>query len=109
MGAPNLVRRGSHSGNVSTAELAQAGVLDILSSDYVPASLLIAALQLPDLVSGITLPAAFATVSRTPAAAVGLTDRGEIAVGKRADLLEIQVAGTMPVIRSVWRAGRRVA
>jgi alpha-D-ribose 1-methylphosphonate 5-triphosphate diphosphatase len=109
MGAPNLVRRGSHSGNVSTAELAHAGVLDILSSDYVPASLLIAALQLPDLVSGITLPAAFATVSRTPAAAVGLTDRGEIAVGKRADLLEIQIAGTMPVIRSVWRAGRRVA
>src|SRR5215467_5649897 len=109
MGAPNLVRRGSHSGNVSTAELAHAGVLDILSSDYVPASMLIAALQLPGAVSGITLPAAFATVSRTPAAAVGLTDRGEIAVGKRADLLEIQVAETMPVIRSVWRAGRRVA
>jgi alpha-D-ribose 1-methylphosphonate 5-triphosphate diphosphatase len=109
MGAPNLVRGGSHSGNVSTAELAHAGVLDILSSDYVPASLLIAALQLPDVVSSITLPAAFATVSKTPAEAVGLADRGEIAVGKRADLLEIQVAGTMPVIRSVWRAGRRVA
>jgi alpha-D-ribose 1-methylphosphonate 5-triphosphate diphosphatase len=109
MGAPNLVRGGSHSGNVSTAELAHAGVLDILSSDYVPASLLIAALQLPAVVSGITLPAAFATVSKTPAEAVGLPDRGEIAVGKRADLLEIQIAGTMPVIRSVWRAGRRVA
>jgi alpha-D-ribose 1-methylphosphonate 5-triphosphate diphosphatase len=109
MGAPNLVRGGSHSGNVSTAELAHAGVLDILSSDYVPASLLIAALRLPDITSAITLPAAFATVSKTPAEAVGLADRGEIAVGKRADLLEIQVAGTMPVIRSVWRAGRRVA
>jgi alpha-D-ribose 1-methylphosphonate 5-triphosphate diphosphatase len=109
MGAPNLVRGGSHSGNVSTAELAQAGVLDILSSDYVPASLLLAALQLPDAAPGIALPAAFATVSRTPAEAVGLADRGEIAVGKRADLVEIQVAGTMPVIRSVWRAGRRVA
>jgi alpha-D-ribose 1-methylphosphonate 5-triphosphate diphosphatase len=103
------VRGGSHSGNVSTAELAQAGVLDILSSDYVPASLLIAALQLPDVVSSITLPAAFATVSKNAAEAVGLADRGEIAIGKRADLLEIQVAGTMPVIRSVWRAGRRVA
>jgi alpha-D-ribose 1-methylphosphonate 5-triphosphate diphosphatase len=109
MGAPNLVRGGSHSGNVSTAELANTGVLDILSSDYVPASLLLAALRLPDVVSGFTLPAAFATVSRTPAEAVGLTDRGEIAVGKRADLLHIQIAGTMPVIRSVWRCGRRVA
>jgi len=109
MGAPNLVRGGSHSGNVSTAELAHAGVLDILSSDYVPASLLIAALQLPHAASGFTLPAAFATVSKTPAEAVGLIDRGEIAVGKRADLLQIQIAGTMPVIRSVWRAGRRVA
>jgi len=109
MGAPNLVRGGSHSGNVSTAELAHAGVLDILSSDYVPASLLIAALQLPDVVSGFTLAAAVAAVSKTPAEAVGLADRGEIAVGKRADLLQIQMAGTMPVIRTVWRAGRRVA
>ncbi len=109
MGAPNLVRGGSHSGNVSTAELAHAGVLDILSSDYVPASLLVAALQLPDVVSGIALAAAFAMVSKTPAEAVGLTDRGEIAVGKRADLLEVQLAGAVPIVRSVWRAGRRVA
>jgi alpha-D-ribose 1-methylphosphonate 5-triphosphate diphosphatase len=109
MGAPNLVRGGSHSGNVSTAELAHAGMLDILSSDYVPASLLIAALQLPHVVSAITLPAAFATISKTPAEAVGLTDRGNIAVGKRADLLDIEVAETIPVIRTVWRAGRRVA
>jgi alpha-D-ribose 1-methylphosphonate 5-triphosphate diphosphatase len=109
MGAPNLMRGGSHSGNVSTAELAHAGVLDILSSDYVPASLLIAALQLPAAVQGFALPAAFATVSKNPAEAVGLNDRGEIAMGKRADLLQIELAGTMPVIRSVWRAGRRVA
>jgi alpha-D-ribose 1-methylphosphonate 5-triphosphate diphosphatase len=109
MGAPNLVRGGSHSGNVSTAELAHAGVLDILSSDYVPASLLIAALQLPGVSPGFTLPAAFATVSKNPAEAVGLCDRGEIAAGKRADLLQIEIAGTMPVVRSVWRAGRRVA
>jgi len=109
MGAPNLVRGGSHSGNVSTAELAHAGVLDILSSDYLPASLLIAALQLPDAVSSIALPAAIATVSKNPAEAVGLTDRGEIAVAKRADLIEIHLAGTTPVVRSVWRAGRRVA
>ncbi|MBO0752490.1 MAG: alpha-D-ribose 1-methylphosphonate 5-triphosphate diphosphatase, partial [Bradyrhizobiaceae bacterium] len=85
MGAPNLVRGGSHSGNVSTAELAHAGVLDILSSDYVPASLLLAALQLPRLVPSFGLASAFATVTKTPAEAVGLCDRGEIAVGKRAD------------------------
>jgi alpha-D-ribose 1-methylphosphonate 5-triphosphate diphosphatase len=109
MGAPNLVRGGSHSGNVSTAELAHAGVLDILSSDYVPASLLLAALQLPGVVPGFALPAAFATVTKTPAEAVGLSDRGEIAVGKRADLLQIEIAAMLPVIRSVWRAGRRVA
>jgi len=109
MGAPNLVRGGSHSGNVSTAALAQAGVLDILSSDYVPASLLMAALLLPDVVSTISLPAAVATVSKAPAEAVGLFDRGAIALGKRADLLFVQVTESMPVIRAVWSAGRRVA
>src|ERR1700681_298164 len=83
MGAPNLVRGGSHSGNVATADLARAGVLDVLSSDYVPASLLMAALGLPQAAPGITLPAAMRTVTKTPAEAVGLNDRGEIAVGKR--------------------------
>ena len=55
MGAPNLVRGGSHAGNVATAELARAGVLDVLSSDYVPASLLMAALVLPETVPSIDL------------------------------------------------------
>ena len=53
MGAPNLVRGGSHAGNVATAELARAGALDVLSSDYVPASLLMAALRLPKAVPEI--------------------------------------------------------
>jgi alpha-D-ribose 1-methylphosphonate 5-triphosphate diphosphatase len=109
MGAPNLVRGGSHSGNVATAELARAGVLDVLSSDYVPASLLMAALHLPQAVPGIALPAAMLTVTKTPAEAVGLDDRGEIAVGKRADLVRLRVAEAVPVVRSVWRTGRRVA
>jgi alpha-D-ribose 1-methylphosphonate 5-triphosphate diphosphatase len=109
MGAPNLVRGGSHSGNVATAELARAGVLDVLSSDYVPASLLMAALCLPQVEPGIGLPAAMRTVTKTPAEAVGLDDRGEIAVGKRADLVRLRVAGAVPVVRSVWRMGRRVA
>lgn len=109
MGAPNLVRGGSHSGNVSTAELAAAGALDILSSDYVPASLALAAFDLPQRVPGFSLAAAIATLTRNPAEAVGLTDRGEIAVGKRADLLHIEVTAALPVIRSVWRQARRVS
>jgi alpha-D-ribose 1-methylphosphonate 5-triphosphate diphosphatase len=109
MGAPNLVRGGSHAGNVATQELARAGALDVLSSDYVPASLLMAALHLPKVVPDIGLPAAVRTVSKTPAQAVGLDDRGEIAVGKRADLIRVRLAGAVPAVRSVWRAGRRVA
>jgi alpha-D-ribose 1-methylphosphonate 5-triphosphate diphosphatase len=109
MGAPNLVRGGSHSGNVATADLAAAGVLDIMSSDYVPSALLLGALRLPDAVPTFDLPAAVRTVSRTPAHAVGLTDRGEIAVGKRADLVRVYTRAGTSTARSVWRAGRRVA
>jgi alpha-D-ribose 1-methylphosphonate 5-triphosphate diphosphatase len=109
MGAPNLVRGGSHSGNIATAELARAGMLDALSSDYVPASLLMAALRLPAAAPNIDLPAALRTVTKTPAEAVGLDDRGEIAPGKRADLIRVRVVNDIPAVRGVWRAGRRVA
>jgi alpha-D-ribose 1-methylphosphonate 5-triphosphate diphosphatase len=109
MGAPNLVRGSSHSGNVGTAELARAGLLDVMSSDYMPASLLMAAFHLPKAVPAIDLPEAVRTVTRTPAAAVGLDDRGEIALGKRADLVRVRVTRDIPVVRSVWRSGARVA
>jgi alpha-D-ribose 1-methylphosphonate 5-triphosphate diphosphatase len=109
MGAPNLVRGGSHSGNVATADLAAAGVLDIMSSDYVPSALLLGALRLPEAVPQFDLPAAIRTVSRTPAHAVGLTDRGEIAVGKRADLVRVYSRAGASTARMVWREGRRVA
>ena len=109
MGAPNVVRGGSHSGNVAAIDLAQEGMLDILSSDYVPSSLLMGAMQLPRRVPGIDLAAAIRTVTKTPAEAVGLADRGEIAIGRRADLIRVQEAGDIPVVRSVWREGRRVA
>jgi alpha-D-ribose 1-methylphosphonate 5-triphosphate diphosphatase len=108
MGAPNLIRGGSHSGNISTAAVAANGHLDALSSDYVPGSLLAAAFALPDEAKGIELPAAIATVTRAPAAAVGLDDRGEIAVGKRADLVQVNADHGWPVVRRVWREGRRV-
>lgn len=109
MGAPNLVRGGSHSGNIATADLAEADMLDILSSDYVPSSLLAAAIAMPQLIAGIDLPKAVRTVTKTPAEAVGFADRGEIAVGKRADLIRVHVAHDVPAVRSVWRAGKRVA
>lgn len=109
MGAPNVVRGGSHSGNISAQVLAEAGLLDILSSDYVPFSLLQAVFALPERVPDIDLPAAVRLVTRNPAVATGLEDRGEIAVGKRADLVQVRVVEGLPVVRSVWRQGRRVA
>lgn len=109
MGAPNLMLGGSHAGNIATADLADAGILDAMSSDYVPASLLPAALQLPNRHPRLDLAAAIRTVTKTPADAVGLTDRGEIAVGKRADLVRVHCRAAVPVIRAVWREGHRVA
>jgi alpha-D-ribose 1-methylphosphonate 5-triphosphate diphosphatase len=107
MGAPNVVRGGSHSGNISARDLAAAGLLDILSSDYAPISLLHAAFVLHQTID-MPLPTAIATVSANPARAVGLTDRGEIAAGKRADMIRVRVVDGLPVARQVWRQGERV-
>lgn len=108
MGAPNLIRGGSHSGNVSARDLAARGLVDILSSDYVPASLLPAAFLMAEVVDGIDLPRAIRTVATDPAARVGLSDRGEIAIGKRADLVRVRNLPVGPVVRTVWREGDRV-
>lgn len=108
MGAPNLVRGKSHSGNISAAELARDGLLDILSSDYVPFSLMQAAFEMPRAVESISLPQAVSMVSRNPARAAGLQDRGEIAIGKRADFARVAMRGSVPIVRSVWRQGQRV-
>ena len=102
-----MVRGGSHSGNVSAAELARADLLDVLSSDYVPASLLHAAFLLQN--EGYTLPFAVATVSRNPALMVGLMDRGEIAAELRADFIRVRVVNEIPIVMSVWKAGKQIA
>ena len=107
MGAPNLVRGGSHSGNVAAESLAREGTLDIFSSDYVPASLLQAAFDLPRRVASVSLNDAMATVTDNPARAAGLTDRGRLEVGLRADLICVS-EGDVPAVRAVWRQGRRV-
>lgn len=109
MGAPNVMRGSSHSGNVSARTLAGEGLLDILSSDYIPFSLIQSAFFLGDVVEGISLPQAVAMVSKNPADAVGLTDRGVIEQGRRADLVRVRVDDHVPVVRTVWRQGRRVA
>ena len=109
MGAPNVVRGKSHSGNISATDLVAAGLLDILSSDYVPFALLQAAFVLPSRVTGLDLPRALATVTANPARAAGFDDRGEIAPGKRADLVRVSADGPLPAVRGVWREGRRVS
>jgi alpha-D-ribose 1-methylphosphonate 5-triphosphate diphosphatase len=119
MGAPNIVKGGSQSGNVAAAELLRLGLLHILSSDYVPSSPLQAVFQLSadgalDLTDGAQL------ISGNPARAVGLDDRGEIAVGKRADLVRVHPhdlpateryprGQRVPVVRGVYREGARVS
>ena len=106
MGAPNLIRGGSHSGNVAAKALAEADLLDIVSSDYVPSSLLSAALMLGDLWDD--LPRGIATVTKAPAQAAGLEDRGVIAPGQRADLIRVARFGTAGMLRGTWVGGRRV-
>lgn len=108
MGAPNLVLGGSHSGNVSAMDLATRGVLDILSSDYVPSSMIHGVFMLWQSGAKQSLPEAVAAVSTTPAEAIGLDDRGEIAPGKRGDMVRVTMRQDTPTIVSVWREGNRV-
>ena len=107
MGAPNIIRGGSHSGNVAAAELAQLGLLDIMSSDYVPSSLLTSAFILADIWQD--LPRGISTVTSAPAKAAGLFDRGTLATGQRADLARVKRVNNSPVLRGVWSQGVQVA
>ncbi|WP_333672865.1 alpha-D-ribose 1-methylphosphonate 5-triphosphate diphosphatase [Elioraea tepidiphila] len=107
-GGPNIVRGGSHSGNVAAADLVARGLVDVFASDYIPSSMLASALLLHDR-HGIALPRAIATISAEPARMVGLDDRGRIAPGLRADLVQVHLADGHPLVRQVWREGRRIA
>ena len=109
MGAPNVVRGGSHSGNIAATDLAREGCLDVMSSDYVPGALIHAAFMLPEVTGSVSLPQAIRMVSATPAKAAHLSDRGEILAGKRGDLVRVRMHGDMPVVKGVWRQGRRVS
>lgn len=107
MGAPNLIRGGSHSGNVAAQNLAEDGLLDIVSSDYVPSALLSSALMLGDLWGDVAR--GVATVTSAPAGAVGLDDRGRLEIGSRADIIRVHRVAGAGAIRGAWVAGRRVA
>ena len=106
MGAPNVIRGGSHSGNVAAEDLAQRGLLDILSSDYVPSSLLLSAFRLAKIWDD--LPRAIRTVTQSPASVTGLNDRGSLAIGMRADLVCCSELDGTPIVRGVWSRGRQV-
>jgi alpha-D-ribose 1-methylphosphonate 5-triphosphate diphosphatase len=105
-GAPNIVRGGSHSGNVSASDLLKSHAVDAFASDYVPNSLVEAAFQCAE---GIGLPRAVTLITDRPARLAGLSDRGRLAPGQRADLVRVRVHDSLPVVRQVWRAGERVA
>ena len=107
-GAPNLVRGGSHAGNVSVLALLRAGLVDVLASDYVPASLLHAAFLAAEQVR-LGLPQAVGLITEAPARMVKLADRGRIKLGLRADLVRVRVHQDLPIVRAVWIAGERAA
>ena len=107
MGAPNIVRGQSHSGNVAAHDLAKANLLDILSSDYIPASLLMGAVKLGQTANSISK--GLQSVTSAPADAVGLNDRGRLSVGKRADIVRFRLHDQMPIVGSVFCGGLHVA
>jgi alpha-D-ribose 1-methylphosphonate 5-triphosphate diphosphatase len=106
-GAPNIVRGGSHSGNVNAIDLLRSDAVDAFASDYVPASLVEAAFQCAR-EEGVFLPSAVAMVSDYPARMAGLSDRGRLETGLRADVVRVHLHGTLPIVRQVWCAGERV-
>ena len=106
-GAPNVVRGGSHSGNIAAADLLRSGWVDVFASDYVPPALIEAAFRVAR--EGLaTLPAAMAMITSRPAELAGLPDRGRLAAGQRADLVRLRLHETLPVVRQVWSGGERV-
>jgi alpha-D-ribose 1-methylphosphonate 5-triphosphate diphosphatase len=107
-GAPNIVRGGSHSGNVAAADLVRAGRVDAFASDYVPAALVECA-WLCVAQTGVSLSEAVGFITDRPARMSRLADRGRLEAGLRADVVRVRVHEGTPVVRQVWRDGERVS
>lgn len=107
MGAPNVVLGRSHSGNIAALDLAARGLVDVLSSDYAPQSLLHAVFVMAERLE-LPLNEAVKTVAQTPAEVLGLHDRGALEVGRRADLLTVRIVEGVPRLTSVHVRGERV-
>ena len=108
VGAPNVVLGRSHSDNVNAQHLVERGLVDALASDYVPCSLLHGAFLLHE-IGVVALPEAIAMVTQAPAQMAGLTDRGVIEIGRRADLVLVRTGHGVATATMVWREGQRVA
>ena len=106
MGAPNALRGQSMSGNLSALDAAKAGLLGIIAADYHPAAFVPAIFKIAEVASG-GLPAAVAMATANAARSAGLTDRGAIAVGQKADLVAVE-HGAVHRIRATFRNGRVV-
>jgi alpha-D-ribose 1-methylphosphonate 5-triphosphate diphosphatase len=106
MGAPNALRGQSMSGNLSALDAAEAGLLSVIAADYHPAAFVPGIFKLADVAAG-GLPQAVAMATSHAARAAGLADRGQIAVGQRADLVVVE-KGSVHRIRATFRAGRFV-
>ena len=103
MGAPNALRGSSHSGNASARELVAFGLCDALASDYLPPAMLNAAFVVAK--DGCcSLPKALRLITSGPAELTGLTDRGRIQVGARADLILVDDRASWPTVVGVRRA-----
>jgi len=106
-GAPNILRGKSQSGSMKAIEAIHEGVAECLCADYSPASLIVSVFRIPE-VSDLDLPAAIRLVTRNPAKAARLDDRGEIVVGKRADLIAVGMPAGLPQVTDVWSKGASV-
>ena len=105
-GAPNILRGKSQSGSMKAIEAIHENVADCLCADYAPATLIVAVMKIPQ-ISDLDMPGAVRLVTANPAKAAKLHDRGEIAVGKRADLIAVGEPGGLPQVTQVWSVGQQ--
>lgn len=106
-GAPNIIRGMSQSGSMRAIDAIKEGVADCLCADYHPATLIVAVMKIVEQ-SVLDLPSAVRLVTANPARAARLHDRGEIALGKRADLIAVASPGGLPQVSQVWVHGEPV-